>query len=214
MGRIADKLLSGKIGSSRDSLNLGSARVILRSGRIVKNGRNEEIMGESNNSPMEKKDEERGFRFKKTSKVEEFKFRMRTSSWKGDQQEDSPEKLKFTLPLLDLESEDTMEKENASSRSRVGGLAELFAYPSLNPVNPDLAARANMPNCQNLCHNKMRIEEAIEPMDAMPAQNKEVETLAIIGVVGTGGNQVEADGKTAEACHWYEAEKDQDVEDV
>ncbi|KAI9194875.1 hypothetical protein LWI28_009852 [Acer negundo] len=57
--RIADKLLSGNIGSSRDSLNLGIPRAILRSGRIVNNGRNEEIAGESNNSPRERKDEEK-----------------------------------------------------------------------------------------------------------------------------------------------------------
>ncbi|KAI9197006.1 hypothetical protein LWI28_028949 [Acer negundo] len=57
--RIADKLLSGKIGSSRDLLNLGSARAILRSGRIVDNGRNEEIVGEINNSPRERKDKEK-----------------------------------------------------------------------------------------------------------------------------------------------------------
>ncbi|KAI9191354.1 hypothetical protein LWI28_007391 [Acer negundo] len=60
LGRISDKLLSEKIGSSRDLLNLGSARAILRSGRILNNGRNEEIAGESNNSPRERKNEEKG----------------------------------------------------------------------------------------------------------------------------------------------------------
>ncbi|KAI9153369.1 hypothetical protein LWI28_010317 [Acer negundo] len=60
LGRIADKLLSRKIESSRDSFNLGSARAILRSGRIMNNGRNEEIAEESNNSPRERKDEKKG----------------------------------------------------------------------------------------------------------------------------------------------------------
>ncbi|KAI9173708.1 hypothetical protein LWI28_005170 [Acer negundo] len=60
LGRIVNKLLSGKIGSSMDSFNLGSATAILRSGRIMKNGRNEEIMGESNSSPRKRKDEEKG----------------------------------------------------------------------------------------------------------------------------------------------------------
>ncbi|KAI9195795.1 hypothetical protein LWI28_018082 [Acer negundo] len=44
VNRIVDKLLSGNIRSSRDSLNFGSARAILRSGRIVNNGRNKVVI--------------------------------------------------------------------------------------------------------------------------------------------------------------------------
>ncbi|KAI9159748.1 hypothetical protein LWI28_001538 [Acer negundo] len=60
LGRIADKVLNREIGSSRDSLNLGSARSILRSGRIMNNGRSEEITDKSNNSPRERNNEEKG----------------------------------------------------------------------------------------------------------------------------------------------------------
>ncbi|KAI9182598.1 hypothetical protein LWI28_027044 [Acer negundo] len=60
LGRIADKVLNRNIESSKDSLNLGSAMAILRSGRIVNNGRNEEITGERNNSPRERNDEKKG----------------------------------------------------------------------------------------------------------------------------------------------------------
>ncbi|KAI9165843.1 hypothetical protein LWI28_021565 [Acer negundo] len=52
---IADKVLNREIGSSRDSLSLA----ILRSGRIVINGRNEEITDERNNSPKERNGEEK-----------------------------------------------------------------------------------------------------------------------------------------------------------
>ncbi|KAI9165953.1 hypothetical protein LWI28_023561 [Acer negundo] len=60
LGRIMDKVLNREIGSSRDLLNLGSARTILRSGRIMNNGRNGEITGVSNNSPRDRNDEEKG----------------------------------------------------------------------------------------------------------------------------------------------------------
>ncbi|KAK1592210.1 hypothetical protein Q3G72_021302 [Acer saccharum] len=56
---IADKVLNGEIGSSSDSLHLGSAKAILRSGRIVNNGRNEEQIEESNKTPKERNDEEK-----------------------------------------------------------------------------------------------------------------------------------------------------------
>ncbi|KAK1564659.1 hypothetical protein Q3G72_008247 [Acer saccharum] len=62
MGRIVDRVLNREFGSSRDSLNLGSARAILRSGRIVNNGRNEEVTevtDESNTSSRERNDEEK-----------------------------------------------------------------------------------------------------------------------------------------------------------
>ncbi|KAK1550013.1 hypothetical protein Q3G72_012327 [Acer saccharum] len=57
--RIADKVLNGEIGSSSDSLHLGSAKAILRSGRIVNNGINEEPIEESNKTPRERNDEEK-----------------------------------------------------------------------------------------------------------------------------------------------------------
>ncbi|KAI9176957.1 hypothetical protein LWI28_009203 [Acer negundo] len=60
LGRIEDKVLNREIVSLRDSLNLECARAILRSGRIVNNGRNEEIIDESNNAPRERNDEEKG----------------------------------------------------------------------------------------------------------------------------------------------------------
>ncbi|KAK1564621.1 hypothetical protein Q3G72_007259 [Acer saccharum] len=59
IGRIADKVLNGEIGSSSDSLHLGSAKAILRCGRIVNNGRNEELIEESNKTPRERNDEEK-----------------------------------------------------------------------------------------------------------------------------------------------------------
>ncbi|KAK1551261.1 hypothetical protein Q3G72_032997 [Acer saccharum] len=57
MGRIADRVLNREFGSSKDSLNLGSVRAILRSERIVNNGRNEEVTDESNTSPRKRNDE-------------------------------------------------------------------------------------------------------------------------------------------------------------
>jgi hypothetical protein len=51
VGRIAEKVLSGEVMGSSDSLNLGSARAILRSGRVVNNGRNEGVTSDNNNSP-------------------------------------------------------------------------------------------------------------------------------------------------------------------
>ncbi|KAK0574437.1 hypothetical protein LWI29_023705 [Acer saccharum] len=51
IGRIAKKVLNGEIGSSNDSLHLGGVKAILRSGRIVNNGRNEEQIEESNKTP-------------------------------------------------------------------------------------------------------------------------------------------------------------------
>ncbi|KAK1591427.1 hypothetical protein Q3G72_007628 [Acer saccharum] len=59
IGRIADRVLNREFGSSKDSLNLGNARSILRSGRIVNNGRNEEFTNERNTSPRERNDEEK-----------------------------------------------------------------------------------------------------------------------------------------------------------
>ncbi|KAK1568231.1 hypothetical protein Q3G72_021973 [Acer saccharum] len=57
-----EKLLNGFMETSqdRDSLNLSSSGAILRSGRIVNNGRNEETMDESNKTPRERNDEEKG----------------------------------------------------------------------------------------------------------------------------------------------------------
>ncbi|KAK1588755.1 hypothetical protein Q3G72_026701 [Acer saccharum] len=59
MGRIADRVLNREFGSSKDSLNLGSARAILRHGRIVNNRKNEDVTNESNTSPRERNDEEK-----------------------------------------------------------------------------------------------------------------------------------------------------------
>ena len=57
--KIADKVLRGEAVGSSDSFNLGSARAILRSGRIVNNGINEGITVGSDNSPIEGNDEEK-----------------------------------------------------------------------------------------------------------------------------------------------------------
>ncbi|KAK4837063.1 hypothetical protein QYF36_002514 [Acer negundo] len=68
-----------------------------------------------------------------------------------------------------------------------------------------------------LPQQEVRIEEATDPMDTISAPNKESETLATIGVVGTEGNQdkvrvnqVLAYGKAAEAGHVQETGEDQD----
>ena len=59
LGRIADKVLNGGIGSSKGSPHLGSANAILRSGRIVNNVRNEEPIEGSNETPRERNNEEK-----------------------------------------------------------------------------------------------------------------------------------------------------------
>ena len=58
VGVIAEKVLSGKVMDSSDSPNLGSARAVLRSGRVVNNGRNEGVPIDNTNSPIEGIDKE------------------------------------------------------------------------------------------------------------------------------------------------------------
>ncbi|KAK0571379.1 hypothetical protein LWI29_014896 [Acer saccharum] len=118
IGRIADKVLNGEIKSSRDSLKLGSAIAILRSGRIVNNGRNEETTDESNKSPKERNDEEIGVSVRGNNEGERIQIPDEVETPKAD-----PSNNKLPSPSF-------------PKVGQVGGLVPAWKASSCPPSNP------------------------------------------------------------------------------
>ncbi|KAI9162169.1 hypothetical protein LWI28_024511 [Acer negundo] len=119
--------------------------------------------------------------------------------------------------ILTLPSTSSLLGEMAARATPARG----FSGQDFTPPIADQAGEAATTMSEPLPQQEVRIEEATYPMDTISAPNKESETLATIGVVGTEGNQdrvrvnhVLAYGKAAEAGHVQETGEDQDVGDV
>ncbi|KAK1548437.1 hypothetical protein Q3G72_010551 [Acer saccharum] len=117
IGRIADKVLNGEIGSSSDSLHLGSAKAILRSGRIVNNRRNEEQIEESNKTPREKNDEEKEIPAREDIEGERIQVPIEEETPKAEPSNNKlPSPIAPRVPYLGSVEEEASEKEFCQDR--------------------------------------------------------------------------------------------------
>ena len=111
VGRIADKVLSGEVIGSSDSLNFGSARAILRSGRVVNNGRNEGVTIDNNNSPIEGNDEENVVLAREIVEREKTLIPEEIEPPKGNPSNNTPLNPSFSrVPYLGRLKKDRMEQ--------------------------------------------------------------------------------------------------------
>ncbi|KAK0608020.1 hypothetical protein LWI29_024261 [Acer saccharum] len=115
---------------SSDSFHLGSAKAILRSGRIVNNGRNEEPIEESNETPRERNDDEKEIPVRKDTRGKKIHVPNEEETPKADPSNNKlPSAIAPRVPYPGRLKKDKMEKSFKDIYNVLSKVFESLACP-------------------------------------------------------------------------------------